>query len=271
MPVDRKALRYATSGHRAVEGWLQLAAIRALLCLGEAQRKLAVTGPVCEIGVHHGRLFILLHLLTVPPERSVAFDLFDLQQENVDGSGAGSREHLLRNLRAHGCDLERIVIVTENSLRLTPDRILELCGARPRLFSVDGGHTAEITYNDLSLAARTISEGGLVILDDFFNEAWPGVAEGTCRFMDRHGGLFAVGIGGNKLIFAASAAFAVQYRERLGRIPGLLVKHSTAFGEPVVLFERLTTHKRLVRTRVWKAVRDTAVGHVLRRYGRPVY
>src|SRR3974377_1552108 len=107
---------YAKDGHKRVEGWLLPMAIELIRELAECEQEMGIHGPACEIGVHHGRLFLLLHLLTHPPERSVAIDLFEMQDENVDGSGKGSRDALLHNLRTHGCDLSRTELVTENSM-----------------------------------------------------------------------------------------------------------------------------------------------------------
>jgi hypothetical protein len=246
-------------------------AIETIRELADLQQEMGIQGPVCEIGVHHGRLFLLLQLLTRPPERSVAIDLFEMQDENVDGSGKGSRDALLDNLRAHGCDLSRVELVTENSLRLTPERILSLCGAPPRLFSIDGGHTAEATRNDLALADRTVCEGGLVFLDDYFNASWPGVSEGTCTFVreDRER-LMPVAITSNKFVFAAGREQAAAYRHRL--LESVLVSHaastgaqvSTAFGAEVVCFEARPRLRQLAtQTRLWMNIRDTPVGRAL--------
>jgi hypothetical protein len=50
---------------------------------------MGITGNVAEIGVHHGRLFILLYLLTSPDERALAVDLFSGQERNIGSSGHG--------------------------------------------------------------------------------------------------------------------------------------------------------------------------------------
>ena len=259
--------RYRTTGHEFVEGWLAQGAIEATCALSALQRSRGIKGPVCEIGVHHGRLFILLHLLSQGRERSVAIDLFEMQDENVDGSGKGSRDHLMHNLRAHGCDLERIDLIAENSLRVTPARIAALCGGRPRLFSIDGGHTAQVTRNDLRLANASVCEGGVVILDDFFNSSWPAVSEGACAFMHEDGGqLLPVGITSNKFFFARGEDAAAAYRRHLlAGNPGATM--SRVFEQDVVCFEPaqrptlrhiVTSHPR------WLKIRQTPVGQALR-------
>ena len=263
--------RYCGTGNRAVEGWLAHGAISALCSLAQAQRGLGIEGPVCEIGVHHGRLFILLHLLSARDERSLAIDLFEAQDENVDRSGKGSREHLMDNLRTHGCDLGRIELLAENSLRLTATRIVELCRGMPRLFSIDGGHTAEATHNDMMLANEAVCDGGLVILDDFFNSAWPAVSEGACAFMRRaEAQLLPVAITANKFVFTKGEHAAETYRDNFLRAwPGSKV--STVFGRKVVCFAaptRATLRQRVTASPRWIKIRQTPVGLALQKLKR---
>ena len=256
--------RYRRRGHREVEGWLHEDAVELTCELAGLQRRRAIAGPVCEIGVHHGRLFILLHLLTTSDERALAIDLFEAQHENVDGSGEGDRARLLENLRRHGADLSRVEILAANSLRLEPRQIVEHCGGRPRLFSIDGGHTAELTCNDLRLAEATLCTGGLAIVDDYFNQAWPAVSEGTCRYMARpDAALRPVGIGTNKFFLTNDASAADDYRRALQRAHPRS-KRSRVFGEDVVCIEPSRRVDRLRETAMWRALRETQLANWLR-------
>lgn len=263
--------KYTSTGHKKVEGWLSQIGLNVIVELSSIQRELGIAGPVCEIGVHHGKLFILLHLLSDQCEKSVAWDLFERQEENIDKSGSGSSSIFLENLRRSGCDLERIKIFSENSMNLTPDAITSACEGKLRLFSIDGGHTAEITHNDLSLACQTLSEGGLIILDDFFNEAWPGVAEGACRYMLEHdSALFPVVIAGNKYIFTNSERAARTYIDRLDKPhQGHYPKRSCAFGKEVlVLCPIITIRSAISHSKAWKNIRDKPLGVFLRKVVR---
>jgi len=260
--------RYSTFGHKHVDGWLDELAIAAIIRLSKAQADRNVSGGACEVGVHHGRLFILLHLLTKGNERTVAYDLFENQEENVDKSGLGSRGSLLRNLDKHGCDSSRIKLVTVNSLTLNAGQVVSDCESRPRLFSIDGGHTPKITRSDLCLAAQAICQGGLVILDDFFNESWPGVAEGTCRaFFDGSVTLIPVVIVGNKFIFTNDLAAAQAYQRALEDLGDkMLISMSAVFDKSVVVLtdKEVNLRTKLARTVIWRAVRDTRIGSVVR-------
>ncbi len=245
-----KLERYCARGHRAVEGWLSPVAIETIRLLADTQHTADLVGAVCEIGVHHGRLFILLCLFRRAGERALAYDLFGRQDENVDGSGAGDIARLRANLARHGVSDDRVVIVEANSLALSAARIRADAGGPVRLFSIDGGHTAAATRNDLALAAGALAPGGLVVLDDFFNEAWPGVAEGACGFMAASAApgrpLVPVAIAGNKFMFTTDADWANHYQEAIMRsVLRAEYKRAIAFDRPVVVrLPELTAKRR---------------------------
>lgn len=257
----RSALEfYMGKGHKKVEGWLSKIALKVIVEISEIQNNENIKGPVCEIGVHHGRLFILLHLLTNEQELSVAWDIFENQEQNPHYSGHGDIDALKANLRRYDCNLDRIKINTANSLNLTPQGIIRECNGRPRLFSIDGGHTAEVTYNDLNLAGQSICKHGIIILDDFFNEAWPGVAEGACRYMMEKPGLHPITILGNKIMFTDSEESAKMYINRLNfTYPGYIRKHSVFFDNDVICYTPLNTNF------AWKYMRGTPVGKLLKK------
>lgn len=80
----------------------------------------------------------------------------------------------------------RLCIINDNRcriLRTLSAQILQKLGGRARIFSIDGSHTAEATYKDLQTATRSLSVGGIIMIDDMFAAGWPGVSEGVFRFM----------------------------------------------------------------------------------------
>ncbi|HYC45739.1 MAG TPA: class I SAM-dependent methyltransferase [Burkholderiales bacterium] len=256
-------LRYARTGHRHVGGWLLQPAVDALLGVIGEQGRERLTGAVCEIGVHHGRLFILLCLATRGGERAVAYDLFARQLENSDQSGRGDLEKFLANAREHGCDADRIQAITINSRDLDVEQVLRDCVTRPRLFSIDGGHAADQTCHDLETACAVLCRGGVIILDDLFNEAWPGVAEGTCRFMlTRPHDLVPFAIVGNKVFLTNDARCAAKYRASVTRASGhYFTKVSALFGHEVLVVLDEGSAARRLRRRVahhWPFVRVIA-------------
>jgi hypothetical protein len=232
-----QALRYVKNMDR-VHGWLLPEAARCIVCLDDAQRRNGVRGSVAEIGVHHGKLFILLCLLRNEGEIAVGYDLFGRQDQNIDASGKGALEVLRDHLQHMNVDASGVKLITANSLELTAAGVLGDSESPVRLFSIDGGHTADITRNDLSIAAEAIADDGVIILDDFFNEAWPGVATGTVQFLrDNPKMLVPFAILGNKVFFASTDAVADAFRQVLSQskivAERLVRKGSEFFGHPV--------------------------------------
>lgn len=172
---------YLSRGMNQVQGWLDSFSARAVAAIGREQQRLGLTGAVGEIGVHHGRLFILLYLLSAPEERAFAVDVFSDQTRNVDESGRGNEAIFLSNLSRHAGGSERVELFACDSNQLRPEDIKSRVGCC-RLISVDGGHTADTTENDLRLADVLLIEGGVCILDDYFNPMWPDVSAGAARY-----------------------------------------------------------------------------------------
>ena len=210
-----RALRYLQKMYQ-VDGWLLPETARCIVCISDAQRRKGTRGSIAEIGVHHGKLFILLCLLRSEGEVAVGYDLFGRQTENIDRSGEGDLATLKKNLQRMDINDSHLKLITANSLELNSAMVLRDSEAPIRLFSVDGGHTADITSNDLSIAANTIAEDGVVILDDFFNEAWPDVSTGASLFLrDNPEMLVPFAILGNKVFFAKTSTVADAFREIL--------------------------------------------------------
>ncbi len=204
----RSAAKYILDGGvDAVDGWLGGGAITATLAINDWQRRHDVSGNVAEIGIHHGKFFLVLKNLCRDDECSIAVDVFDDQELNVDRSGRGDRAIFESNLAAHS-DGKNVEIIQGDSKLLTPDRILEAGRDKQiRLFSVDGSHTTEYTLSDLLLASDVLDDNGVIALDDFYSQYWPGVQEGFHHFMSKMSPEFkALAIGNNKLFICKRAA-----------------------------------------------------------------
>ena len=233
-----------------------------------------------EIGVHHGKLSILLALLG--GARLVAYDLFSRQDENVDGSGRGNLAVFQQNCRKH-CPAIDVLPVEVNSLDLTAERIRQDCGTAPVFFSVDGGHTVEATLNDLRVAGEAVAEDGVVILDDFYNEAFPEVAFGTMRYLaEAPGQLHLFCIVGNKLLFARDPEIADRLATMLAQIdPAAIPRVHTVemceiMGRSVCTMrqaDRLTAMlRRMLRNPRIRALERSRLGQMLGRcYRRVLY
>lgn len=152
------------------------------------------SGGAYEIGVHHGKMFIMLNKYIRKEYQSYAVDVFEDQSLNVDRSGKGDYHIFRENLEKAGLN-ENVIIVRTDSL--DPGHTPLPYGAR--YFSVDGGHTAIHVLNDLRIAEKVLHNHGIVFVDDFINVGWLGVVEGTCRYL-QSGTLVPFCAGFNKLM-----------------------------------------------------------------------
>lgn len=266
---------YRRKGYKKVGGYLNALQIRCICELSDLQKSNGIKGPVCEIGIHHGRLFILLHLLSEKDEHGIACDLFERQDENISISGLGDKDKFLENLDMWDADMDRIEIITENSLNLKPQDLLTH-GAL-RMISVDGGHDAETAYNDIALAAETIVEGGIILLDDFPDPNWLGVSESLFRYLlEKERGLWPVAILDRKLILTNSGSAAYAYRDMLIDSFNMTceMRHSHLLGKEVVILHERTPRKKLKKylqeRKLWKRVQQyrlvDEIGKIVERY-----
>lgn len=190
-----------------VEGWLTPTTAFISHFLMNHQAEIGVRGNICEIGVHHGKYLIALACGLQAHESALAVDIFEDQDQNIDGSGIGDRTILSQNASKF-FPLSDLIIKKANSLDLTPADITSY--GRPRFFSVDGGHTEAVAYNDLLLAENSICQGGIVALDDILNYHWTGVLSGYARYKNSGGRLKAFALVPNKLLLS-DAEFAPKY------------------------------------------------------------
>lgn len=254
--MQRTFTRYSRLGYRFVTGFLEPGNLPILEVLDRAQRARQVSGAVAEIGVHHGRLFIGLHLLQRGTGKSVAIDLFGDQELNIDNSGNGDLEKFVDNVTLWST-MDGVVLHQGDSTILASEQLTEKAGGPIRFFSVDGGHSAEIVYSDMRLAEATLADGGIVIADDIFNQQWPGVAVGTLRYLDDGAKLAPFAIGFNKVFFT-QPEHCEHYRAELESAfdSDLRIQtDSTVFaGSPVVYLAPVTAVDVLRRSETARSI-----------------
>src|SRR6202011_1300496 len=84
---------YAPDAYRrffmfTISGWLRSLDARIIASILAFQADHDIFGNLCEIGVHHGRLFFMLALARRSDERSLAVDLFE-----DDAINSSSHQH----------------------------------------------------------------------------------------------------------------------------------------------------------------------------------
>lgn len=268
-PVER----FITRDMHRLKGWLNPIDARIIALADSWQRASGVRGDLCEIGVYHGRGLVLFGLLAQPGETAFGVDLFDLPDAHT--RGRGSRDQA-RAALARFCDGARCELITKSSLELTAEDLRGADGepAGIRLFCVDGGHEREIAEHDFRFAEKVLAQGGVVVVDDFFNRRWPGVSEAVnAVFAAGETALRPFAVGQAKVYFA-TGEFADRYRAALKRDwRPRLESPRVMFGEPVAITPLPSKWERLrmdalagfavPRHFIARCVKATPVGRLL--------
>ena len=140
----------------------------------EFQQNQGWAGALAEIGVFFGRSLALMARAAQPSGDPVlGLDLFNI------GENQRYVENLLKRLK-----LDRhVTLQKRNSLKLTPQDIIDTCGP-VRFFSIDGGHELVHIINDTELATQTLCENGVIAFDDFMNAQYPEISRGVIQFLE---------------------------------------------------------------------------------------
>ncbi|WEF50606.1 class I SAM-dependent methyltransferase [[Pseudomonas] carboxydohydrogena] len=203
-----------------VDGWLDKTTAIISNRLMQHQSAVGLTGPVCGIGVHHGKYFVALACGLRPNEKGIAIDLFENRQENIGHSGLGDRGMFDRNV-ARFLYPPSITVISADSTGLSAGDISR--HGAVRFFSVNGRHTEAVTLSNLRLAERSIATGGIVALDGILHQGWTGVISGYVRYRQAGGRLRAFALVPNKLLLTdegSAASYRNFMRRQFARIAG---------------------------------------------------
>ena len=207
--------KYLRAFHR-IDGWFSYDAAFMFMAYNELIARSGIAGDVLEIGVYQGLSAIAVATLRAPGARMYAVDLFEkLETDPGYGSGSNYRKEFEANMQSFFGNQDFVNSIIAAYGELKPSDL-------PQTFSfchVDGGHSPEETYADLTLAGNALLSGGLLALDDYFNPQHPGVCEGAIIFNQRHPNVLKpIAIGYNKVLFQKvptpfdlQAAFAIRF------------------------------------------------------------
>lgn len=205
--------------YKNVQGWMNpnvptLVDAWASYYTEELQSEFAST---LEIGVHHGRFFLILESVTPSSSKCYGYDLFEhLQDYNIDGSGQGNKEIFESHVAAIAKHQDRVIPVQGDSFSIREAALSH----KYSLISIDGGHTREHTLFDLQYANDTITPGGLIVLDDFINWNWLGVVEGALDFLNGTNRRICPFMAGYNKLFLTTISEADSVRKAIeARIP----------------------------------------------------
>ena len=140
---------------------------------------MGLRGDLLEIGSYCGRSTALMGGYIREGERLFVCDAFEANTDDPY-EDKPSPEALMANLIKVNGEAIRNKIVIHNCL--SNDLQLE-AEQRFRFIHIDGGHSADQVYADLQKCGPRVLSGGIMVMDDYQHPDWPGVTEGTDRFL----------------------------------------------------------------------------------------
>ena len=232
---------YCLRGHENVAGWLQPGATSLIWSLVEVQKHERISGDIAEIGVWHGKLFILLSLSLAPSEKANAVDPFEMPgYPNFIAA-------FQRTLAQFEIPPEKVVTHQMRSEQIPLGQASSFLGGSVRLISLDGEHRRVSIVHDLRLAKEVLSDFGVVIVDDI-SSAWaPSVTEGIIDFLRQDAGdlvPFALAASDGPLTTGCAKVFLCKesaksfYTDYLHRLNGGNLEMTTDFCDhPILVFD----------------------------------
>jgi predicted O-methyltransferase YrrM len=165
-----------------VPGWFNVDDCGHFFLTLSYQSAMGLKGDMLEIGSYHGRSTALMAKCLQPDERLVVCDAFESDTHD-SYANKPSPENLISNIERLSPLINRELIVIHKGL--SNDLCLD-SGEMFRFIHIDGGHSAEQAYFDLNLCSKHTISSGIIVMDDYHNKRWPGVTEGTDRFLSEN-------------------------------------------------------------------------------------
>lgn len=181
---------------RSIRGLTCLESIYLIAMIDEIQKSHQVPGDLFEIGIYHGRTLAVLNAIKSDNEQ---VGCCELNPNHIESSKKAI-------IGMYGQD--NVTYIQKSSFDLKTDDLKSPC----RLIRIDGLHTAEAVINDLSICLPVLAPGGVIIMDDTFNENSPGVVEGLIEYQRQHSELIPIIQGFGQTVLTRESDASI-YRE----------------------------------------------------------
>jgi len=251
----RQLKSYLDHGLRNVSGWLDKRSAKIIAALGDYQSAEGIRGALGEIGVHHGKLFILLDLMRAADETSFAIDCSTIRSSTSNTPDWATIPACRRTSRPSPA--ERTASRSSRRIRWSSERARFSRSAGPPGYPRSTEVTPPPVRRTTSVFRRARrSTKGIVIVDDYFNPLWPDVSIGVSQYMfDGGSKLRPFAVSPNKLYLARSDCHG-RYRAVLrDRVRRYFLKTSEMYGQEVDIYgyDRSSSWRRRVINYVKKS------------------
>jgi hypothetical protein len=156
----------------AVKGWFYEQDIVTFFALDAVQAGGGIGGDLCELGCFQGKSAIALGRMRSADQRLFLFDQFTEVAEDA----------VRATLERFCPGIGPVLTTIPGDLRRRAAPPVEVAPGSLRLLHIDALHDHDGVLNDLRNFAPLVGTGGIVVLDDYFDCHFPGVATGMAEF-----------------------------------------------------------------------------------------
>lgn len=238
----------------SIPGWFpyeDYVVMGAFLGLQEAK------GDICEVGPFLGKTTVLMAAHLRNEERMCVVDLFDCEASSFENRaevawnnyGAATRRNFEHHFRRFHPDLPCIVEGDSATL------LTALNAQQVRFFHIDGSHTRHKVAEDLALARGSLTNRGVIALDDYRTLHAPGVAAAAWAMVQR-GELCVLALTGQKMYLGADEQprLVQSVCDVVSQSGGVTSWHNVASNQGLIprfaVPPPLPAHRRLLDTAV---------------------
>ena len=155
-----------------IEGWFLPGAQLIFDFLLAYQHNKAQLGNLFEIGVWHGKSASLMAKYLRDKEQFFLID-HEFKKDKIEES--------IRLVRGDIPSMMQYLPIKSNTIETLKG--IQNIYKQVRFMHIDGEHSGEMVYQDMETAHKLLSNDGVLVMDDFFNPAFPQVTEAVYRYL----------------------------------------------------------------------------------------
>ena len=172
MDKQQCMIEYINGRSSEIPGWFYPLDMTLIVVLDGLQKSFHVPGDICEVGVYKGKSLVLFGMVARDNETLYALDAYP--EDYLEAA---------QQAMSLFCPWPMSVkFVKGDTSQYTTDQLRELFPSKVRFLHVDAGHEYHEVLHTLYLLAPHVHAEGIIIMDDYQDREFPGVAAAVLDF-----------------------------------------------------------------------------------------
>ena len=206
MDKQQCMIEYINGRSSEIPGWFYPLDMTLIVVLDGLQKSFHVPGDICEVDVYKGKSLVLFGMVARDNETLYALDAYP--EDYLEAA---------QQAMSLFCPWPMSVkFVKGDTSQYTTDQLRELFPSKVRFLHVDAGHEYHEVLHTLYLLAPHVHAEGIIIMDDYQDREFPGVAAAVldfCRHTEPR--QFVPFLSGGNKMYLCSPGVAQRYQTGL--------------------------------------------------------